>query len=56
MYDGMLADFRNRRSDEPLAAESLPWKVVVLLFCFAILQVVAGILYPTVFGAPLQQF
>ena len=53
MVDGVLADFTNRRSDEPLAAATLPWQAVALLLCMATLQVIAGILYPAVFGAPL---
>jgi hypothetical protein len=56
MFDGVLPDLTDRRSSEPLAAATLPWQAVALLFCLAILQVVAAILYPAVFGAPLQQF
>ena len=56
MFDGVLADFTDRRSDEPLASSSLPWQLVVLLLCLATLRIVAAILYPDVFGAPFKQF
>jgi len=56
MFDGILADFTGRRSDEPLAASALPWQLVALLLCFATLSIVAAILYPDVFGAPFEQF
>jgi hypothetical protein len=52
----VLADFTNQRSDAPLAAPTLPWQGVALFLCMAILSVVASILYPAVFAAPLQQF
>jgi hypothetical protein len=56
MFDGVLADFIQRRSDEPSAAETLPWQAVALLLCFVILSVTAAFLYPDVFAAPLEQF
>lgn len=56
MFDGVLVDFVNRRPDEPLEARTLPWQAVALLLCFAVLAVSAAILYPDVFGAPLEQF
>ena len=55
--NGILADVTDRRSDdEPLAASTLPWQVVALLLCFAMLPIVAAMLHPDVFGAPLEQF
>ena len=56
MFDGVLVDFTGRRSDESLAASTLPWQFVALLFCFATLTIVAAILYPDMFGAPFEQF
>jgi len=57
MFDGTLADFTDRRSDDdPLAASTLPWQVVALLLGFATLSIVAAIFHPDVFGAPLEQF
>jgi hypothetical protein len=56
MFDGVLADFIQRRSDEPLAAGTLPWQAVTLLLFFVILSGVAAFLYPDVFAAPLEQF
>ena len=56
MFDGVLVDPTNRRSDEPLAAATLPWQGVALLLCLTILPVAAAILYPAVFATPLQQF
>jgi len=56
MFDGELAQFTDRGSDKPSAAATLPWQGVVLLVCLAIFSVVAAILYPDVFGAPLEQF
>jgi hypothetical protein len=57
MFDGVLVvDPTNRRSDEPLAAATLPWQGVALFFCLAILPVAAAILCPAVFATPLQQF
>lgn len=56
MFDGVLADLTNRRSDEPLAAATLPGQAVTLLLCLAILSVAAAILYPDVFGASLEHF
>jgi hypothetical protein len=56
MFDGKLVDFIEWRSDEPLAASTLPWQLVALLLCLATLSIVAAILYPDVFGAPLEQF
>jgi hypothetical protein len=55
MFDGKLVDFTDRRSDEPLAASTLPWQLVALLLFFATLTIVAAILYPDVFGAPFAQ-
>jgi hypothetical protein len=52
----VVADFTNQRSDAPLAAATLPWQSVAVLLCMAILSVVAAVLYPAVFAAPLQQF
>jgi hypothetical protein len=56
MFDGILADYTNRRSDEPLAKSALPWQLLVLLLGLATLSIVAAILYPDVFGAPFEQF
>jgi hypothetical protein len=56
MFDGVLVDPIERRSDEPPAKGTLPWQGVVLLLCLATLSVAAAILYPDVFGAPLEQF
>ena len=56
MFDGLLAEFTNRRSDEPRAAAPLPWQFVALLLCLATLSIVAAILYPDVFGAPYERF
>lgn len=56
MFDGILVDFTGRRSDESLAASTLPWQLVALLFCFATLTILAAILYPDMFGAPFEQF
>jgi hypothetical protein len=55
MFDGVWADFTDRRSDEPLAGSTLPWQLVALLLCLATLSIVAAILYPGVFGAPFEQ-
>jgi hypothetical protein len=56
MFDGALVDLTFGRSDEPQAAGGLPWRYAALLLCLAALSVVAAILYPDVFGAPLEQF
>jgi hypothetical protein len=56
MFDGLSVTFTDRRSDAPHAAGTLPWQLVVLLTCCATLSVVLAILYPDVFGTPLQQF
>jgi len=56
MFDGALADFIKRGSDEPLAARTLPWQAVILLLFFLILSGAAAFLYPDVFAAPLEQF
>lgn len=56
MFDGVLVDPSNRRSDEPRAAATLPWQGVALLLCLMILPVAAAIFYPAVFATPLQQF
>jgi hypothetical protein len=45
MVDGILVDFTDRRSDEPLAASTLRWQLVAVLLCFATLTIVAAILY-----------
>jgi hypothetical protein len=52
----VLADLANWRPDFPLAEATLPWQAVALLICMGILGVVAAVLYPAVFAAPLQQF
>jgi hypothetical protein len=41
---------------EQQAAGTLPWQFAALLLCFATLSVAATLLYPDVFGAPLEQF
>lgn len=56
MFDGKLSEFTDWRSDEPLAASTLPWQLVVLLLCLATLRIFAAILYPDAFGAPFKQF
>jgi len=56
MFDSELVDLNDGHSDEPPAAGTLPWQVVALLLCLAILSTVAAILYPDVFGTPLEQF
>lgn len=56
MLDGVLADLTNRRSDEAQATVTLPWQGVALLLCLVIGAVVAAVVYPAVFAAPLQQF
>lgn len=56
MFDGILADFTDRHSDEPLTARTPPWQLVALLLCLATLSIVAAVLYPDVFGAPFEQF
>jgi hypothetical protein len=56
MFDGLPITLTQWRSDAPHAAETLPWQLVGLLICFAALSAVLAILYPDVFGAPLQQF
>jgi hypothetical protein len=38
------------------AAGTLPWRLVVLLICFATLSALLAFLYPEVFGTPLEQF
>jgi hypothetical protein len=38
------------------APGTLPWRLVVLLICFATLSALLAFLYPEVFGAPLEQF
>jgi hypothetical protein len=54
MFEGL--SLAHRRSDVPHAAGTLPWQLVVLLMCFATLSAVLAILYPDVFGMPLEQF
>jgi hypothetical protein len=56
MFDGVLVEFTNRRSDEPLAERPFPWQFAAVLLCLATIAVVAAMLYPDVFGAPLEQF
>ena len=56
MFDGVWADFPDRRSDEPLARSTTPGQLVALLICLATLLIAAAILYPDVFGAPSEQF
>lgn len=56
MFDSQFVDRSDRHVDEPPVARTLPWQAVALLLCLAILSVVAAILYPDVFGAPLEQF
>jgi len=56
MFDRLLPNFTNQRSDEPRAAATLPWQGVVLFVCLVILPVVTAAVYPAVFGAPLPQF
>lgn len=56
MFDGVLIELTDRRSDGPLTTGTLPWQFAALLLCCATLSVVAAILYPAVFGAPLEQF
>jgi hypothetical protein len=56
MFDGTLVEFTDRRSDEPLATNILPWQLVALLLCLATLSIVAAVLYPDMFGAPFEQF
>jgi hypothetical protein len=53
MFDSLSATFADRRSD---AAGTLPWRLVVLLVCFATLSGVLAILYPEVFGTPVEHF
>lgn len=56
MFDTELVDLTDRHSDEPLTAGTLPWQGVALLLCLAILSIAAAVLYPDVFGAPMEQF
>ena len=56
MFDGVSADFTNRRSGEPRTAAPFPWQGVVLLVWLAILPVVVSVVYPDVFATPLQLF
>jgi hypothetical protein len=56
MFDSFPVALTHRRSDAPHAAGTLPWQLVVLLICFATLSAVLAILYPDVFGTPLEQF
>jgi len=56
MFDGILVDFTDRHSDDPLAASALPGQLVALLLCLATLSIAAAVLYPDVFGAPFEQF
>ena len=44
------------RSDVPRKAATLPWQGVVLFVGLLIVPVVAAVVYPAVFGAPLPQF
>jgi hypothetical protein len=56
MPDELSVTFTHRRSDAPHAIEPLPWQLAVLLICFTALAVVLAILYPDVFGEPIEQF
>jgi len=56
MFDGVLIDRMQRRSEKTPALETLPWQLVALLLGVAILSVVAATLYPGVFGTPFEQF
>jgi len=56
MFDGMLVEFTDRRPDEPLADRTFPWQIAALLLCLATLSVVAAMLFPDVFGTPLEPF
>ena len=56
MFDGVLVNRTNRRSDGPLAARTMPWQGIALLLSLAILSVAAAILYPDIFGAVLERF
>jgi hypothetical protein len=56
MFDGVSVAFTDRRLDSPHASKNLPWQLAVLLICCATLSVVLAILYPNVFGTPLEQF
>lgn len=52
----VLANFTNLRSVAPHAAATLPWQGVALFVGLVIVPVVAAVVYPAVFGAPLPQF
>jgi hypothetical protein len=56
MFDSDFVDFSDQHSDEPLVAGTLPWQAVAVLLGLAILSVVAAILYPDIFGTPMEQF
>ena len=56
MFDGVFVGFTSPRSDEPLADRPFPWQFAAVLLCLAAIGVVAAMLYPDVFGAPLEQF
>ena len=44
MFDSVLADLTNRRSNKPRAA-TLPWQGVVLFLCLVIVPVAAAVVY-----------
>jgi hypothetical protein len=56
MFDTELVDSADRHPDGPLATGTLPWRGVALLLGLTMLSIVAAILYPDVFGAPMEQF
>jgi hypothetical protein len=56
MFDSLSVTLTHRRLDALHAAGTLPWQLVVVLICFATLSAVLAILYPDVFGTPLEQF
>jgi hypothetical protein len=56
MFGGFSVTLMDRRADAPHAAGTLPWQSVALLICLATLSVVLALLYPDLFGTPLEQF
>lgn len=56
MFDGVLVAFTYRRLSSQHASATLPWQLAVLLICCATLSAVLAILYPDVFGTPLEKF
>jgi hypothetical protein len=59
MFDGVFIsdpDWDGQR-DEPRAARPrVPWPLIALLVVFAMLSIVAAVVYPEVFAAGLEQF